>query len=233
MQFLLSDFVSQACRDTQARLLPMNEREALLRAVCENPDDDTPRLVFADWLDEHDEPERAEFIRLQVAAALHPAGSSARLHKEHRPTAMLRTYEAEWRRELPTSTGYRWGDAFVRGFVPSLTVLDEAAVWQAPNYCFNSTPLTKLRVQCRMEWNRLFADGFLTRLPELTLETADIDSHAEQLCEIGPWSKLRRLTVIGTLTEGMQYVRANSGTLDRLQNVFANQVQLPPLGYGR
>ena len=100
----------------------MNEREALLRAVCENPDDDTPRLVFADWLDEHDEPERAEFIRLQIAAALHPVGSSARLHKEHRPIAMLRTHEAEWRQELATSTGYRWGEGFVRGFVPSLTV---------------------------------------------------------------------------------------------------------------
>ena len=34
----------------------MTEREALLRAVCENPDDDTPRLVFADWLDENGEP---------------------------------------------------------------------------------------------------------------------------------------------------------------------------------
>ncbi|MBY0460810.1 MAG: TIGR02996 domain-containing protein [Gemmataceae bacterium] len=50
----------------------MNEREALLRAVCENPDDDTPRLVFADWLqengDEHDQA-RAEFIRAQVRSA--------------------------------------------------------------------------------------------------------------------------------------------------------------------
>ncbi|MCE9566280.1 MAG: TIGR02996 domain-containing protein [Planctomycetes bacterium] len=26
----------------------MIEREALLAAVCENPDEDTPRLVFAD-----------------------------------------------------------------------------------------------------------------------------------------------------------------------------------------
>ena len=44
----------------------MNERDALLRAVCENPDDDTPRLVFADWLQEHGEGDRAEFIRLQI-----------------------------------------------------------------------------------------------------------------------------------------------------------------------
>jgi len=40
----------------------MTERDALLRAVCENPDDDTPRLVFTDWLQENGEEERAEFI---------------------------------------------------------------------------------------------------------------------------------------------------------------------------
>jgi uncharacterized protein (TIGR02996 family) len=45
---------------------------ALLRAVCEFPDDDTPRLVLADWLDEHDEHERAEFIRLQCELARTP-----------------------------------------------------------------------------------------------------------------------------------------------------------------
>src|SRR5829696_7436743 len=45
---------------------PVTEREALLRAIIENPEDDAPRLVFADWLDEHGEPDRAEFIRLQI-----------------------------------------------------------------------------------------------------------------------------------------------------------------------
>jgi uncharacterized protein (TIGR02996 family) len=35
----------------------------LLAAIAEAPDEDTPRLVYADWLDEHDQPERAEFSR--------------------------------------------------------------------------------------------------------------------------------------------------------------------------
>lgn len=38
---------------------------ALLAAVRHAPDDDAPRLIAADWLDEHGESERAEFIRLQ------------------------------------------------------------------------------------------------------------------------------------------------------------------------
>ena len=46
---------------------------ALLRAVCESPDDDTPRLVLADWLEENGEPERAEFIRIGVEIAMNRA----------------------------------------------------------------------------------------------------------------------------------------------------------------
>lgn len=45
------------------------EWAALRAAVRAAPSDDLPRLVAADWLDERGEPERAEFIRLQVEAA--------------------------------------------------------------------------------------------------------------------------------------------------------------------
>jgi uncharacterized protein (TIGR02996 family) len=38
-------------------------------AICAAPDDDTPRLAFADWLEEQGEAERAEFIRVQVEIA--------------------------------------------------------------------------------------------------------------------------------------------------------------------
>lgn len=38
----------------------------LLAAILANPDDDTVRLVFADWLEESGEADRAEFIRVQV-----------------------------------------------------------------------------------------------------------------------------------------------------------------------
>lgn len=42
---------------------------AQLAGVRAEPGDDVRRLVLADWLDEHGEAERAEFIRVQVAAA--------------------------------------------------------------------------------------------------------------------------------------------------------------------
>src|SRR5213082_997433 len=34
------------------RMAPHPDRLALLRAIAAAPDDDTPRLVYADWLDE-------------------------------------------------------------------------------------------------------------------------------------------------------------------------------------
>lgn len=45
---------------------------ALLKAIIANPDEDTPRLVYADYLQENGDDERAEFIRVQVALALLP-----------------------------------------------------------------------------------------------------------------------------------------------------------------
>jgi uncharacterized protein (TIGR02996 family) len=47
----------------------MSDRNALLAAICAQPDEDTPRLAFADYLDEFGEPNRAAFIRAQVEYA--------------------------------------------------------------------------------------------------------------------------------------------------------------------
>jgi uncharacterized protein (TIGR02996 family) len=38
-------------------------RGAFLRDIVEHPDDDAPRLIYADWLEERGEAERASFIR--------------------------------------------------------------------------------------------------------------------------------------------------------------------------
>lgn len=48
----------------------MTHEEAFLRAILEAPDDDTPRLVFADYLEETGrDPARAEFVRVQIELA--------------------------------------------------------------------------------------------------------------------------------------------------------------------
>jgi uncharacterized protein (TIGR02996 family) len=47
----------------------MTDATALLAAIRAAADDDAPRLVYADWLDEHGQPERAEFVRVQCELA--------------------------------------------------------------------------------------------------------------------------------------------------------------------
>ena len=42
----------------------MNEDEAFIRAIVDNPGDDTPRLVYADWLDDRDDP-RGRYLRAE------------------------------------------------------------------------------------------------------------------------------------------------------------------------
>jgi uncharacterized protein (TIGR02996 family) len=47
----------------------MSEHDAHIQAIIEAPNDDTPRLIYADWLEEHGDSERAEFIRVQIERA--------------------------------------------------------------------------------------------------------------------------------------------------------------------
>ena len=50
----------------------MTDGDALLAAILAEPDDDTARLVYADWLQEQGDEGRAEFIRVQCELARHP-----------------------------------------------------------------------------------------------------------------------------------------------------------------
>jgi uncharacterized protein (TIGR02996 family) len=65
----------------------MSDEDALLAAIAANPDEDTPRLAYADWCDEHDQPARAEFIRLQCGwrdTAELPTGARRKLQERVR-----------------------------------------------------------------------------------------------------------------------------------------------------
>jgi uncharacterized protein (TIGR02996 family) len=51
------------------------DRDAFLAAIAAAPADDLPRLVYADWLDDRGDADRAAFVRRQVAGR--PAGDPA------------------------------------------------------------------------------------------------------------------------------------------------------------
>lgn len=77
----------------------MTDLDALLAAVCDRPDDDTPRLIYADELDDAGEAARAEFVRIQCELA----GT---------PTLAEWRYDEMRRRERELFTGWRrrWFD---------------------------------------------------------------------------------------------------------------------------
>src|SRR5262245_17894644 len=88
----------------------MAHHQAFLPDIIANPDDDAPRLIYADWLEENGEPERAEFIRVQCELARLPRGD------DRRPTLLARE------RRLFVTHGGTWGrgrldERFRRGFV--------------------------------------------------------------------------------------------------------------------
>jgi uncharacterized protein (TIGR02996 family) len=106
----------------------MGERRALMSAIIANPDDDTPRLVFADWLDEHGDKHdqaRAELIRLQVEAARLPEGDSNRKKLESRAGKLKTNHSKAWLAALTavdpkfTSSDHR-EPPFVRGLLKYL-----------------------------------------------------------------------------------------------------------------
>jgi uncharacterized protein (TIGR02996 family) len=74
----------------------MTPEEAFLEDICEHPEDDTPRLIFADWLEEHDNPERAEFIRLQCDLAGRGDSDPVVLRARPREQTLLRQHGNDW-----------------------------------------------------------------------------------------------------------------------------------------
>ena len=75
----------------------MSLEPALLAAIAAAPDDDLPRLVYADWLDENDRPLRAEFIRLQIEIA----------KKETLPRAAVNVFAHLWQRQQEILDNHR------------------------------------------------------------------------------------------------------------------------------
>jgi uncharacterized protein (TIGR02996 family) len=99
----------------------MTPDDSFLQAIIESPDDDTPRLVYADWLEDNGLPERAEFIRVQIELAHLPDGpgpSSRRLELEARERALLKEHEVEW---LGRLRDWACGWCFRRGVLAALT----------------------------------------------------------------------------------------------------------------
>src|SRR3954469_2476241 len=84
------------------------DERALFHAVLDDPEDDLPRLAYADWLDEHGgetDHARAEFIRLQIEldGLERPPGPETTSHRKPlsaRISALLKAHRKHWEAPL-------------------------------------------------------------------------------------------------------------------------------------
>lgn len=105
----------------------MSTRDDLLDAVRADPEADAPRLVFADFLDEDGEPERAELIRVQCKLARLP-WDDFRLSRglARRAAELVAAHGARWLEGATTGVVGARLRGWERGF-PETLVLDSAA----------------------------------------------------------------------------------------------------------
>ena len=129
--------------------------DAFLAAIADRPDDDLPRLVYADWLDENGDPVRAEFIRVQIELAKVSAFDPRHKALNARHLALLHAHRDPW--TLPHLYGV--SQQFSRGFVERVNASAEWLVEHPGSLAKAPGPLRSLRV--------FAASAFLARLSEV------------------------------------------------------------------
>jgi uncharacterized protein (TIGR02996 family) len=99
----------------------MSTESALLRAIRDMPDEDTPRLMYADYLDENATTDaqqaQAEFIRVQIERSQLPEGDPRRNALEDRAHELLAEHECSWVGVAPDDMEELTDWRFERGFV--------------------------------------------------------------------------------------------------------------------
>src|SRR5437764_1154624 len=102
---------------------------AFLAAILDRPDDDAPRLVYADWLDERGDP-RGEFIRVQCELARLPGDDPRQLSLRKREKQLRKRHGRQWAEPLPGRV-QNWD--FARGFVYWILVTPGQFLANAPS----------------------------------------------------------------------------------------------------
>jgi uncharacterized protein (TIGR02996 family) len=160
----------------EKRKRPKDTGEALYQAILDDPEDDAPRLIYADWLEENGDPARAEFIRAQMHLARLPKGDPAAKALRGREEELWEVHRDEWIAELPeplrrTKTAIT-ALTFHRGFLEELR-LPSAPLGLHAARLFARFPIYRARLSGTVTANhvsRLVVIPQLTRIRELSLQ---------------------------------------------------------------
>jgi carbon storage regulator CsrA len=194
------------------------QEQAFVQAILESPDDEGIRLIFADWLDDHDNP-FGEFIRVQCRLAHLPEKDEARQELLQREQFLLAAHAEEWREYLPAILH---GERFERGFVESVHLTVPKFLAHADEI-FAATPLRRLCVQDSMgdEVAALAASPHLARLARLDLRARAHNwigpAEAKALAQSPHLENLQLLVVTGNpLGDGAVTLQVRFGKRVRL-----------------
>jgi uncharacterized protein (TIGR02996 family) len=200
----------------------------LLSAVADDPDEDAPRLVLADWLEEHDDPARAEFIRVQCTLARLPEGDVRQQVLSERQDELLERHAADWRAGAPSG----WEVAFERGLLtvsmspPALLRRRGAAWWDALGAWVTTLNLWECDDATLRRLTPRFGRLAGLRFLRLYTDGARVTDHgAEALAE------LRQLSVLDLWSSAVTDagLRAMAG-LSRLQDLNLNSTAVTDEG---
>jgi uncharacterized protein (TIGR02996 family) len=121
---------------------------SLLRTACEKPDDDAPRLVYADWLDDTGDDHRvarAEFIRVQIRLEQLAGDDPRRRVFEQRAWQLLHDHNPAWLAPMGMKL---WGVRYRRGFIERATTRSDLVLADAGWFALQ--PFTELELQ--LDW---------------------------------------------------------------------------------
>lgn len=173
----------------------MTTPDAILRAIADHPWDETPRLLYADWLDDAGQPERAEFVRVQVGLDRFAAGDPARRPLVVRHLHFLKEFVPGWRAELPRLPGVEWGD-FCRGLVEEVQVADERALTEHAAAIFAEPAVHVVRLARLVNGRRLAGVPELARVRWLRLISYRHPAREESVRELLRSPHLARLKAL-------------------------------------
>jgi uncharacterized protein (TIGR02996 family) len=178
--------------------------QGLLADVCAHPADDGPRLVFADWLDDHGQTHRAEFIRLQCRLASMDQWAPERFALELREGDLLAVHEKAWRSSLPAWARHETV-AFRRGFVHwiSITATNFLRHGEA---LFAASPVRQLNLRNGVgRWGEVAASPRLAQLVGLDLTGNRLTNKDLRALLRSPYlAGLEALTLTGARASGSE-----------------------------
>jgi uncharacterized protein (TIGR02996 family) len=186
----------------------MTDREALYRAILDAPDDDAPRLIYADWLEEHGDPERAEFIRLQCEIDRIVLGTEAANDRHSaislRCHELYKTHYKKWIQELGSLPANRqMFFAFRRGMVAMVTCSVRYFLSNA-EHLLNAAPLDSIEFRQLTSGHirQLSTCRFNVHVRELCLKRPDrVGGVVRPFLAAWPFPRLRTLDLGARVTE--------------------------------